>query len=127
MSSGISSYKCLKEVYNKFNELPHSKGKDYRGNEMEGQTSQTVEIRNLGYEIYDIREEYRLDFWALDDVNPPNITSSGRINKHFWWNEKELFLPAKKYFKELYVWTERVSPEFLRVECDYNSKKYHDY
>ena len=125
MSSGISSYECLKKVYDKFGELPHSKGKDYRGNEVKGQTSQTVEIRNLGYEIYDIREEYRLQFWAEDDMG---ITpEEGRINIHFKWMDKDLFLPAKIYFNEIYAWTHRISPEFLRMECDYDSKKFYSY
>jgi len=125
MSSGISNYECLKKVYNKFGELPHAKENDYYINENDGQTSQTVEIRNLGYEIYDIREEYRMNFWSHELES--SSTATGRMNNHFMWHDKDLFLSAKKYFNEPYVWTDRIDPEFLRMECNYDSKKFHPY
>ena len=125
MSSGISSYKILKEVWDKYGELPHSKGKDYTDNEKRGQTIQTVAIRDLGYEIYDIREEYRMKFWSGDDLDPESTT--GRINIHFMWKDKDLFLPTNIYLGESYNWTDRIDPEFLRMECDYNSSKYYPY
>lgn len=124
MSSGISSYECLKKVFDQYGELPHSKGKDYETNEKEGQTPQTSELIKLGYDIYDIREDYRQLFWTGDD------TTNGEtmvVNVHFMWHDKNLFLPAKVYFNEPYKWTDRISPEFLRMECDYNSTKYFNY
>jgi len=125
MSSGISSFKHLKEVWNKYGELPHSKGKDYISNEKEGQTIQSSAIRDLWYEIYDIREEYRMRFWSGDDLNPE--IPIGRINVHFMWQQNDFFLPAKIYLGESYNWTDRIDPEFLRMECDYNSSKYYPY
>jgi RimJ/RimL family protein N-acetyltransferase len=125
MSSGISSYKILKEVYEKYNELPHSKGKDYTSNEKQGQTIQTVAIRDLGYEIYDIREEYRMRFWSGDELNPEGPI--GRVNIHFMWKNEDLFLPVNLYLGESYNWVDRIEKEFLRMECDYNSSKYHLY
>lgn len=125
MSSGISSYKIFKEVWDKYGELPHSKGKDYISNEKQGQTIQTVAIRDLGYEIYDIREEYRMRFWSGDDLNPE--IPIGRINVHFMWQPNDFFLPVKIYLGESYNWTDRIDPEFLRMECDYNSSKYYPY
>ena len=123
MSSGISSYKVLKKVYNKYGELPHSKGIDYLSNEMQGQTTQSVAIRELGYEIYDIREEYRLQFFGEDDINPVN--TKGRINRHFIWKDQDLFLPMKLYLNEPYLWTDKIGHDLFRMECDYNSKKFY--
>lgn len=125
MSSGISSYKILKEVQDKYGELPHSKGKDYLSNEKQGQTIQTAAIIGLGYNIYDIREEYRMRFWSGDDLNPTEPI--GRINVHFMWQQNDLFLPVKIYLGESFNWTDRIDPEFLRMACDYNSTKYYIY
>jgi hypothetical protein len=124
MSSGITSYKHLKEVYDKYGELPHSKEKDYLSNEKRGQTIQTAAIRDLGYEVYDIREEYRMRFWSGDDLNP---TIPIGINNHFIWQTEDFFLPIKIYLGEAYSWTDRIDAEFLRMECDYNSAKYYIY
>ena len=115
MSSGVSSFNVLKKLFDKHDELPHSKKQDYRDNEDNGQTTQTGEIINLGYDIYDIREEYRMMFW------------NGQINKHFFWNDDDLFLPAKLYYIEDHMWSDRIDAEFLRMECDYKSKKYFEY
>lgn len=125
MSSGISSYVIIKEVWDKYGELPHSKEKDYLSNEKQGQTIQTVAIRDLGYEIYDIREEYKMRFWSGDDHNPESPI--GRINVHFMWKEKDLFLPVKIFLGESFNWTDRVDGDFLRMECDYNSPLYYKY
>jgi len=115
MSSGISSFDVLKKVFDEFGELPHSKNVDYHENEVIGQTAQTAEIIKLGYDIYDIREDYKMRFW------------NGQINKHFFWNEDDLFLPAKLYYFEDHYWVDRISSEFLRMECDYKSEKYFEY
>jgi len=76
-------------------------------------------------ESYDIREEYKLRFWAPDDEVPN--PEDGRINVHFVWMDKDLFLPAKLYFDEPFIWIDKVDDEFLRMECDYNSTKYYQY
>jgi hypothetical protein len=120
LPSGISSYECLSKIFNKYNELPHSKDKDYYSNE-EGQAKFTGASKEFGYEIYDIREEYKLDFWGTDTGAPPVI------NTHFMWNTKSLFLPVKIYLFELYRWIDKIDNEFLRMECDYKSIKYYPY
>jgi hypothetical protein len=61
-SSGISSYKILKQVLDKFGELPHSKNNTYSNNEWEGQIRQTNEIVKLGYDIFDVRDDYKVLF-----------------------------------------------------------------
>ena len=115
MSSGISSYNHLKKVYDKYDCLPHSKGQSYYENETKGQTAQTQEIIKLGYDIYDIRDDFRIRF------------CNGRIGNYFFWNDKDLLLPAKIYFSEVYVWSDKIDNEWLRMESDYNSKKYYEY
>jgi len=122
---GIVSYECLKKVYDKYNEIPYSKRKDYLNNEMEGQASQSVAIREAGYEIYDIREEYRMQFYAEDDDDLTN--KKGKINRYFLWQDKDLFLPMKIYINEPYKWTDKIGADFSRMECDYNSTKYYIY
>lgn len=61
-STGISSYKILKELFDKFGELPHAKNSTYSNNEWEGQVKQTNEIVNLGYDIIDVGEDYTVLF-----------------------------------------------------------------
>ncbi len=127
MSSGICGYKVLKEIFDKYGELPHSKNNDYIDNEKNGQTNQTAAIKKLGYEIYDIREEYRMCFWtARDSVTDP-IDFPQIIHIYFMWHDKDFFLPAKIYFNETYRWVHKINKEFLRMECDYNSEKYYLY
>lgn len=116
MSSGISSYSCLKKVYNEYGELPHSKGKDYRSTEIDGQVNQTNAIIKLGYEIYDTRDEYRTRFWQGNE-----------IENYFFWNDIDLIIPSKILFGESYVWHDIISQEYLRMESDYNSTKYFEY
>lgn len=125
MSSGISSYNVLKKVFDKYGELPHAKGKDYMPNEKLGQAQQTIVIRDLGYEIYDIREEFRLKFWGGNDGIFD--TKNGVVNIHFMWQTKDLFLPSKEYFKEPHTWVDRIDKEYLRMDSDYNSENYYKY
>jgi hypothetical protein len=85
-SVGISSKKVLLELFNKFGELPHSKMRDYGSNESEGQIDQTYSIVQMGYDIYDIRDDYKVDFvWALYTED---------VVSYFTWNKKEIVVPA---------------------------------
>ena len=85
-STGISSYKVLQEVVNIYGELPHSKDNLYTNNEKNGQIKQTNVIHSLGYELYDVREEYCVLF--LNHVDSV-------IKYHN--NEKILIKPAHLY------------------------------
>lgn len=120
---GIQSYECLKKVYDKNNKLPSSKEIGYSNAEMDGQVAQSVAIRNAGYEIYDIREEYRTQIWHLNQLFFPEYA----IYKFFPWRDKDLFLPMKVYLNENHKWVEDITGEYLRMECDYNSTKYFNY
>jgi hypothetical protein len=61
-STGITSYEVLKKLFDKFGELPHSKGNNYGDNEHLGQVKQTNEIYNLGYELYDLKDDFQILF-----------------------------------------------------------------
>jgi len=60
-TTGISSTKVLNEVYNKLGSLPHVLSNNYKDIE-QVQIDFTHEIVNLGYDIYDVRNEYIVDF-----------------------------------------------------------------
>jgi hypothetical protein len=61
-STGISSNEILKKVYDVYGELPHSKDSDYGQNEIYGQINQTNCIFELGYNIFDVKDEYKVRF-----------------------------------------------------------------
>jgi len=106
-STGISSNKVLKKVKNKFGNLPHSTNKDYSSNEIEGQIMQTFCLIELGYNIYDIRDDFRVPFaWTEPDNND--------IWRFFWWNEKDLIIPAVLVENKPYNWFESWDGEFLK-------------
>lgn len=95
-STGISSSKVLTEVYNKNKRLPYSDKKSYSNNEIEGQVAQTYAIVELGYKLYDIRDEYRVQFANAGDYD---------VWRFFQWNEKELIKPAILIFENKpYTW-----------------------
>ena len=124
-STNISSNKVLKEIKQKFGFLPHSDKKDYHSNERLGQINQTFSCIELGYNIYDIRDDYRVSFaWTEKDDRD--------IWRHFWWNDKDLIVPALLTENVTYSWYESYDDEFLKkynpttkktaLEC-YNDKK----
>jgi len=127
-STNISSNKVLKEIKNKYGSLPHGDKKDYHTNERLGQIGQTSSCLELGYNIYDIRDDYRVSFaWTEDD---------GRdIWRHFWWNDKDLIIPALLTEQVPYNWFESFDGEFLKqhtpttneeaLKCYYNKKTYY--
>jgi len=115
-SATISSNKVLKEIKNKFGFLPHSDKKEYNINAKLGQINQTFSAIELGYNIYDIRDDFRVSFaWTEND---------GRdIWRHFWWNEKDLIIPAILIEGLNYVWFESWDSEFLQNYKTTNKEK----
>lgn len=106
-SVGISSSKVLNELFDKFNELPHSKGSDYSSNEYEGQVNQSHSIVQMGYDIYDIRDDYKVRFvWAATQED--TVT-------YFEWNEEELVVPAVVLYNPTYT-------EMVDSQVEYQKK-----
>jgi len=122
MSSGISSYKALKKVVDKFGELPHAKTGDYGSNESISQVGQSNAFIQVGYEIYDIREEYRMQMKSAEKQGEHNV-----VHRYFMWHDQDLFLSTNLYLDEYHIWTDQISTEYLRMECDVNSTKYFKY
>ena len=109
-ATNISSNEVLKKIKNKYGFLPHGDTKDYIINGKLGQVNQTFSCIELGYNIYDIRDDYRVSFaWTENDGND--------IWRHWWWNDKELIIPALLLEGKPYNWFESWDGEFLR---DYN-------
>jgi hypothetical protein len=85
-SAGISSGKVLNKVLSRFGELPHSEGDHYK----QGESSQitfSYAFIEVGYNIYDIRDEYRVVF-ANTSIELMDF------NKYFYWNDDHLVIPA---------------------------------
>lgn len=86
-ATSISSNDVLSKVVEKYGCLPHSTLSDYNSNENEGQKNQSFSAIELGYNIYDIRDDFRVSFaWTEDDGID--------IHRYFWWNDKDLIIPA---------------------------------
>ena len=85
-STGISSGEALNKVLNKFGELPHYTTNNY----IEGEFSQVIfsySFIEVGYDIYDIRDDYRVFFSRTE----PDSTD---VWKLWFWNPEHLLLPA---------------------------------
>jgi len=122
MSSGISSYSVLKKVYDKFGELPYAKSGDYSDNECISQVGQSNAFLQIGYDIYDIREDYRMQMKSSEKQNGYNV-----VHRYFMWQDKDLFLPTNIYLDEFHIWYDQIGKEYLRMECNVNSTKYFKY
>jgi RimJ/RimL family protein N-acetyltransferase len=67
-STGISSNKVLSKVVEKYGELPHSKSNDYGNVEINSQVKQTQSIIDVGYNLYDLGDEYKIYFDYSDNI-----------------------------------------------------------
>jgi hypothetical protein len=103
-ATGISSYEVLKKVYDKYGELPHSKDGDYYTNEQQGQVNQTHSVIEVGYDIYDVREDFKVEFALSDDNND--------VWRFFWWNEKFLIKPAILLEDKVHTYWHSTDDEF---------------
>lgn len=115
-SSGIASTENLLKVYNEHNCLPHNatptnyiKGvnaQDYR----EGENSQNIfsfAFIKLGMNVLDISDDYRLQF-SMTEPHDPDIW------RLYWWNDKDLILPAKLIFNAEHRWYSSWDLEFTQ-------------
>ncbi len=96
---GISSFEALNKVYQKYGRLlgeMDNYTQEHIGNEVHsnGQVAHTLVFKELGYDIYDIREQYRI------------LHSMGTSEKdhffelYFSWNESHLIFPAAAQFAQ---------------------------
>lgn len=97
MSVGIASSENLMKIYNNKNSICDNNAIGYQQME-EVQKTFASSFLEIGLNIYDIRDEYRLSFgWTENDGND--------VHRFFWWNEKDLILPAFFMFPHSnYVW-----------------------
>jgi hypothetical protein len=122
LSTGIASSETLLKIWDKYNMLPHNTSNDYiNGEEIQRQFS--FSFLEIGLNIYDTRDDFRISFgWTEDDYD---------IWRVFWWNKKDLIIPAIIVNNPDHTWFESWDGEFLKehkqlsyddtIEC-YNTK-----
>ena len=96
---GISSTKNLNIVFEKYGGLPHSRETNNYSAQEEVQIQFTQCFEEVGLRNYDIREEYRVSF-ARTEPDTEDIW------RWFWWNERDLIVPAIIIFNHSYSWYE---------------------
>lgn len=106
LSTGIASSNNLLKVWDKYKMLPHSIGNSYENGE-EIQKRFSFAFLDVGLNIYDTRDDYRISFgWTEDDGND--------IWRAFWWNTKDLIIPAILLNDNVkYNWFQSFDGEFL--------------
>lgn len=98
-SFGIASRESLDLVWKEYGCLPHSsKTNNYETQEYI-QREFGYSFVKVGKRVYDIREEYRVAFAQTEKSNED-------IWRWFWWNEKDLIIPAVMAFDKPYTWFE---------------------
>lgn len=107
-STCVSSKKVLTQIFDKHGMLPHGSGSEYHANEQKGQIDQSFCVLELGYNIYDIRDDYRVAFaWT--------VPGEAEILRFFWWNDKDLIQPARILMNDSpYHYYESWHAEFLK-------------
>jgi hypothetical protein len=93
---GVSSTKNLNRVFEKYGKLPHPSETNNYSVQEEDQIQFTYSFEEMGLKNYDIREEYRFSFY--------NYSPGEDIWRFFWWNEKDLVVPALIQFGYPYTW-----------------------
>lgn len=86
-SVGIASFKALIKIVHKYGELPHPKSKKEYDNWEEGQHQFSFAFLEVGYNIYDVREDYAvLGSWE----SPKGFKPYCDTWRHHNWNKKYL-------------------------------------
>jgi len=93
-SVGISSSEVLMRIVNRFGKLPHHELSEEYDDAVEGQHRFSFSFLQLGYNIYDVRDDYAvLGSWESPDWYTPKC----EVWKHHDWNEKYLCV-SSRYF-----------------------------
>ena len=95
---GISSANALNKVWEKYGCLPNSYENDYEI-QQKIQIDFSYAFFEVGLRVYDIREDYRVAF-AMTEKKDQDIW------RWFWWNEKDLIVPAIILLNKPYTWYE---------------------
>jgi len=103
---GISSTKALNKVWDKYGKLPHDLKNDYKLQE-KVQHEFTYAFFEVGLRVYDIREDYRVQF-AMTNKNDHDIW------RLFWWNKKDLIVPAISLLNKRHSWWQSFDGPFER-------------
>lgn len=118
-SVGLTSSIILEKLYQKFGCLPHPKkqinsdDENYKLNEHEGQIAQTHEIFKMGYNIFDIREDYGCihDMGLKLKKQQPDFEHF--VDNYFHWN-KPLVIPFSVRFNYKVWHTFVTDPQFQK-------------
>ena len=112
---GVSSTSVLNQVWEENGgKLPHSLTNDYVDQE-NAQRDFSHSVVKLGKRIYDVREDYRVAFgWTAEEYD---------VHYRFWWNEKDLIIPAVMAFEQQYSWYQPLDQHLVRKT---NMEKYND-
>ena len=104
---GIASTKSLNKVWDKYGKLPHNlDNNDYKIQE-KVQYDFTYSFVEVGLRVYDIREDYRVQF-AMTNKNDNDIW------RLFWWNEKDFIVPAIILLNKRHTWWQSFDGPFER-------------
>jgi hypothetical protein len=102
-SVGISSSEVLMRIVNKYGKIPHHETSEVYDDAVEGQHRFSFSFLQLGYNIYDVRDDYAvLTSWESPDWYTPKC----EVWKSHAWNKKDLcvcirYLGDKK--QDLYI------------------------
>jgi hypothetical protein len=108
---GISSYKALNKVYQKYGRLLGEMD-DYTQNHIggevhsNGQVAHTLVFTELGYDLYDIREKYKILHSMGNNIR-------NYFELYFQWNKSHLILPATAKVHEPLRYFEKTEKQFL--------------
>jgi len=103
---GIASTKSLNKVWGKYGKLPHKLNNDYSAQE-KVQHDFTYAFFEVGLRIYDIREDYRVQF-AMTEKDGHDVW------RLFWWNEKDFIVPAIILMGKAHTWRQSFDSSFER-------------
>jgi hypothetical protein len=103
---GISSFEILNKIYKKYGRLLGEMD-DYYQTQTNGQVAHTLVFTEFGYDLYDIREDYKV-YHSMGTTSENSF-----IQIYFHWNDKCLFHTAKVYFNKPFIWHELHNEQFL--------------
>ena len=136
-SIGIASSEVLMRIVNKFGKLPHHELSEVYDEAVEGQHRFSFAFLQLGYNIYDIRDDYAvLTSWESPDWWNEKYNNKCNVWRLHNWNKKYLCVSVR-YFGDdkdnYYICTNqemckehRMSSYDEAIDCFKNQTNYYD-